>query len=154
MIVYSIGDLSRLTGVKVTTIRYYEGAGLLSPVSRSVGGQRRYDEPARLRLSFLRHARDMGFPLEAIRQLLALADRPAASCEPADEIVQEQLNEVDRRLAILGSIRDELARMLVECEGDTVGRCRILEVLGDHSLCLTDDHLAMVVDTPIPQSSK
>ena len=144
--IYTIGQLGQLTGTKVPTIRYYEGVGLLSPVGRSEGGQRRYDEPARQRLSFIRHARDMGFSLDAIRQLLALADRPAASCEPVDGIVQEQLIEVDRRITILNSIRVELARMLTECDGDTVGRCRILEVLGDHSLCVSHDHQVGVVD--------
>ncbi len=144
--IYTIGQLGNLTGTKVPTIRYYEGVGLLSPVGRSEGGQRRYDEPARQRLGFIRHARDMGFTLDAIRQLLALADRPAASCDPVDGIVQEQLDEVDRRIAILNSIRAELARMLAECNGGTVGRCRILEVLGDHSLCLSHEHQSIAGD--------
>lgn len=144
--IYTIGQLGNLTGTKVPTIRYYEEVGLLSPVGRSEGGQRRYDEPARQRLGFIRHARDMGFTLDAIRQLLALADRPAASCDPVDGIVQEQLDEVDRRIAILSSIRAELARMLAECNGETVGRCRILEVLGDHSLCLSHEHQSIAGD--------
>ena len=144
--IYTIGQLGKLTSTKVPTIRYYEEIGLLSPVGRSEGGQRRYDDPARQRLGFIRHARDMGFTLDTIRQLLALADRPAASCEPVDGIVQEQLIEVDRRIAILNSIRSELARMLTECEGDTIGRCRILEVLSNHSLCLSEDHQLGVVD--------
>ena len=139
---YTIGQLGRLTGTKVPTIRYYEGVGLLDPVGRTEGGQRRYDEPARQRLRFIRHARDLGFGLDAIRELLALADRPTDSCEPADGIVRGQLDEVDRRLAVLGALRAELARMLAECRGSTVGQCRILEVLGDHSLCLASDHHA------------
>ena len=137
---YTIGQLGRLTGTKAPTIRYYEGIGLVSPVGRSEGGQRRYDEGSRRRLGFVRHARDMGFTLDAIRQLLALADRPAASCEAVDGVVREQLVEVNRRLANLAAVRAELERMLTECEGGTVGECRILEVLGDHSLCLTPDH--------------
>ena len=145
--IYTIGQLGQLTSTKVPTIRYYEEIGLLKPVGRSDGGQRRYDEPAKQRLGFIRHARDMGFTLDAIRQLLALADRPAtSSCEPVDGIVQEQLIEVDRRIAILNSIRRELARMLTECDGGTVGRCRILEVLGDHSLCISHNHTVGVDD--------
>ena len=144
--IYTIGQLGQLTSTKVPTIRYYEEIGLLKPVGRSDGGQRRYDGPAKQRLGFIRHARDMGFTLDAIRQLLALADRPAASCEPVDGIVQEQLIEVDRRIAILNSIREELARMLTECDGGTVGRCRILEVLGDHSLCISHNHTVGVDD--------
>ena len=137
---YTIGQLGKLTNTKVPTIRYYEEIGLVAPLGRSKGGQRRYDEPAVRRLAFVRHAREMGFSLESIRELLALADRPAASCEPVDGIVREQLVEVNRRLANLGAIRDELERMLAECEGGAIAECRILEVLDDHSLCLAEDH--------------
>jgi len=150
---YTIGQLGKLTNTKVPTIRYYEGIGLVRPLGRSAGGQRRYDEPAVRRLGFVRHARELGFSLESIRELLGLADRPAASCEPIDGLVREQLGEVERRLANLAAIRDELARMLVECEGGTTGRCRILEVLGDHSLCLADDHRAVALD-PLDQEKR
>ena len=56
----SIGDLGKATGVKVPTIRYYEQIGLLAPPRRSPGNQRLYDEAARKRLAFIRHARDLG----------------------------------------------------------------------------------------------
>jgi len=57
---FSIGELSRLTNVKVPTIRYYEDAGLLHPNGRSAGNQRRYDQKGLERLSFIRHARELG----------------------------------------------------------------------------------------------
>ncbi|ASJ74110.1 MerR family transcriptional regulator [Granulosicoccus antarcticus] len=138
--VFSIGQLGKLTNTKVPTVRYYEEIGLITPLGRSEGGQRRFDQGSVRRLGFIRHARELGFTLDAIRQLLGLADRPAASCEPIDVIVREQLDEVDRRLANLQAIRDELGRMLSECDGGVASQCRILEVLGDHSLCLTEDH--------------
>jgi DNA-binding transcriptional MerR regulator len=64
---FSIGELARATGVKVPTIRYYEDIGLMLEAPRTGGGQRRYSARARDRLGFIAHARDMGFPLEAIR---------------------------------------------------------------------------------------
>ncbi len=137
---YSIGQLGKLTHTKVPTVRYYEEIGLITPVGRSEGGQRRFDQASVRRLGFVRHARELGFTLDAIRQLLGLADRPTASCEPVDGIVQQQLHEVDLRLARLQAIRQELQRMLDECSGGKAGDCRILEVLADHSLCLTEDH--------------
>ena len=137
---FSIGQLGKLTNTKVPTVRYYEQIGLVTPLFRSDGGQRRYDQSSVRRLGFVRHAREMGFTLDAIRQLLSLADRPTASCEPVDGIVREQLEDVNRRLANLQAIRDELQRMLAECEGGEASHCRILEILRDHSLCLTDDH--------------
>lgn len=95
------------------------------------------------RPGFVRHARDIGFPLDAIRQLPSLVDRPTDSCEPVDGIVQEQLGKVLRRIVNLSAIRDELERLLAGCDGDPVGQCRIHEVPSDHSLCLNDDRRAM-----------
>ena len=66
----TIGDLARRTGVKVPTIRYYEQMGLLEPAERSEGNQRRYDRQGRERLSFIKHARQLGFPVKAIRALM------------------------------------------------------------------------------------
>ena len=96
----TIGKLGEAAGVKVPTIRYYEQIGLLPEAERSAGNQRLYSRKAQERLAFIRHARDLGFTLEAIRDLLSLSDRPDQSCAAAD--------------------------------------CRVIEVLGDHSLCATD----------------
>ena len=72
-----IGRLAELTGVKIPTIRFYEQNGLVPPPCRTEGRQRRYDESAVRRLHFIRHARDLGFSVEDIRQLLALSEHPA-----------------------------------------------------------------------------
>lgn len=133
---YSIGQMSRRTGVKVTTIRYYESRGLIPPPARTTGGQRRYDEAALERLAFLRHARELGFGLEDIGELMALAEAPAADCAPAHVIARKQLAAVDRRMTILAQLRDELARL---ADADDTGRaaeCRVIQVLGDHRLCI------------------
>ncbi len=75
---FSIGDLARLSGVKVPTIRYYEQAGLLPQPLRTEGNQRRFGQPDLERLQFIRHARDLGLPMEAIRDLLELSAHPEA----------------------------------------------------------------------------
>jgi Cu(I)-responsive transcriptional regulator len=134
----SIGTLARRTGTKVQTIRYYEEIGLLPEPRRTQGGQRRYAAADLDRLAFIRHARQLGFTLETIRQLLDLADDPAKSCAEVDRIAQRQLREVERRIARLEALRAELGRMLEQCRRDTVAECRVLEVLRDHSECLTD----------------
>jgi DNA-binding transcriptional MerR regulator len=79
---YSIGQMSRQTGVKVTTIRYYESRGLIPSPARTEGGQRRYDDAALERLAFLRHARKLGFGFDDIADLMALAEEPAEDCAP------------------------------------------------------------------------
>lgn len=68
----TIGKLGEAAGVKVPTIRYYEQIGLLPEPDRSAGNQRLYGQSALDRLAFIRHARELGFPLDAIRDLLSL----------------------------------------------------------------------------------
>lgn len=134
----TIGKLSISTGVKVPTIRYYEQIGLLPEAQRSAGNQRLYDQRALDRLAFIRHARELGFSLEAIRDLLSLSDDPDQPCSAADAIARAQLLEVESRLARLQALKLELERMVVQCAGNRIADCRVIEVLGDHSLCAAD----------------
>ncbi|MCD9147351.1 MerR family transcriptional regulator [Pseudophaeobacter flagellatus] len=134
----TIGALAKRTGTKVQTIRYYETIGLMPEPARSEGGQRRYDQAELDRLAFVRHGRQLGFSLEAIRDLLDLADNPAQSCADADSIAQRQLKQVEDRIARLQALQLELKRMISDCGQDSVAQCRVLEVLRNHSECLTD----------------
>lgn len=134
----TIGKLGEAAGVKVPTIRYYEQIGLLPEPDRSAGNQRLYGQSALDRLAFIRHARELGFPLDAIRDLLSLSDRPDQSCAAADVNARAQLAEVESRLARLTALKGELERMVVQCAGGRIADCRVIEVLGDHSLCATD----------------
>ena len=134
----TIGKLSDAAGVKVPTIRYYEEIGLLPEAERSAGNQRLYGQKAQERLTFIRHARELGFPLDAIRDLLSLSDRPDQSCAAADAIARAQLAEVESRLARLTVLKAELERMVVQCAGGKIADCRVIEVLGDDALCATD----------------
>jgi DNA-binding transcriptional MerR regulator len=134
----TIGKLATATGVKVPTIRYYEQIGLLPGADRSSGNQRLYAPAAQERLAFIRHARDLGFTLEAIRDLLGLADRPDQSCAEADAIARAQLIAVEGRIARLQALRGELARMLDHGTGGRIAECRVIEVLGNHQHCSAD----------------
>jgi len=134
----AIGTLSRRTGTKVQTIRYYEEIGLMNEAGRTAGGQRRYDEKDLDRLAFIRHSRQLGFSLDSIRELLDLADNPAQSCSEADSIARRQLGQVEQRIKRLQALKKELRRMVAECDGDSVAECKVLEVLRDHSECLTE----------------
>ena len=134
----TIGGMARKTGTKVQTIRYYEQIGLMPEPGRTEGGQRRYGDDELDRLAFIRHARQLGFSLEAIRELLDLSDHPNRPCNEADAIACRQLKQVEQRLARLEVLRTELKRMVRECSGGQTADCRVLEVLLDHSECLTD----------------
>jgi DNA-binding transcriptional MerR regulator len=124
--------LARAAGTKVQTVRYYEQIGLLPAAARTEGGQRVYDARARDRLAFIRHARELGFGLGAIRDLLSLADRPDLDCAAADRIVQEHLDSVRERIARLRGLERELVRMVEQCAHGKIADCRVIEALADH----------------------
>jgi len=136
----AIGALSAETGVKIPTIRYYEQAGLMPAPLRTSGNRRVYDEAAVQRLRFIRHARELGFEVEAIRDLLALTSRPQASCHTADAIALRHLADIDKKIARLTSLRNEIARMVEECAHERVSDCRVIEVVANHEDCLHDRH--------------
>jgi DNA-binding transcriptional MerR regulator len=135
-----IGQLSDRTQVKVPTIRYYEQIGLLAAPPRTEGRQRRYALADVKRLTFIRHARELGFDVEDIRQLLALTDQPQESCHLADSIARRHLADVERRISQLGALRGELQRMVDDCHHGKICECRIVEVIGDHDLCEHEAH--------------
>lgn len=137
----TIGILSRETGVKVTTIRYYESVGLLPPPDRTPTGQRVYERAAQKRLNFIRHARDLGFTMPAIKDLIGLQETPDQTCEHVDAIASRQLSEVRHRISRLKALETELQRMIVSCAGENIAQCKVLECLDDHSQC-AEDHPA------------
>ncbi|MEO6014469.1 MAG: helix-turn-helix domain-containing protein [Devosia sp.] len=132
---YTIGELAAETGVKIPTIRYYEGVGLIDAPPRSAGNQRRYGEPARARLKFIAHARAMGFPMASLKAMLRIAGHADAPCDDIDALVRGRLTEVDDRIARLTALRTELSAMLSSHHHGTVANCRVVEVLSDHDKC-------------------
>lgn len=137
---FTIGRLARETGCKVQTIRYYEQVGLMPKPERSAGNQRLYGHRHVDRLAFIRHSRELGFHLDAIRALLSLADHPQQSCAAADRIARDQLQEVEGRISRLIALKAELERMVAQCGGGRIEDCRVIEVLADHGKCLSSDH--------------
>lgn len=125
-----IGDLARATSTKVVTIRYYEKIGLLPPPSRSVGNYRSYDNAALERLRFIRRCRDLGFSLDQIRELLELSSDVERPCAEVDEITAVHLAEVERKIADLQALAQELRRISATCNGGgTISNCRILDAI-------------------------
>jgi DNA-binding transcriptional MerR regulator len=131
----TIGDLSRKTGVKIPTIRYYEQMGLIEAAERSEGNQRRYTREEKDRLSFIRHARDLGLTLEAIRKLIDLSAHPERPCADADRIAAEQLQAVRAKIEKLKRLEAELERITTHCHGDQVKDCYVIRALANHDLC-------------------
>lgn len=134
----SIGEMARRSGVKVPTIRYYEQMNLIDAPERSAGNQRRYTRAALDRLTFIRHARDLGLSLEAIRELVRLSENPAMPHDEAHRIATSHLAAIRERIARLKRLEKELTRVEANCHANQVGDCNIMQVLADHGLCETE----------------
>jgi DNA-binding transcriptional MerR regulator len=126
-----IGEVARRTGLKVPTIRYYEQIGLLPPLPRSEGNRRCYRDSDIRRLVFVRHARALGFEVEAIRTLLVLQDQPENSCGQIDALVGEHLEVVESKIQRLVALRRELQHILACCKGGRVAECRVIESISN-----------------------
>ncbi|MBE7243481.1 MAG: Cu(I)-responsive transcriptional regulator [Actinomycetospora chiangmaiensis] len=124
-----VGEAARLTGVSAKMIRWYEARGLLPPAARSASGYRHYGEADIRTLQFVRRARDLGFDVEAIGELLALwrdRDRPSAAVKA---IAQGRIVELRRRIAALDGMVRSLERLAEDCCGDERPDCPILDDL-------------------------
>lgn len=129
-----IGDLARLTGTKVNTIRFYEDIGLLHRAIRTASGRRTYANSDVRRLAFIRHGRALGFSIDEIRSLLALANQPDGDCSEAAAIARRHLADIEVRIARLEALRAALGDVAVSCEGGRVDECRVIEAIADAEL--------------------
>lgn len=135
---FSIGQISKASKVKVPTIRYYESIGLLAKPARNQGNQRRYAETDLQQLKFIKHARQLGLDLTAIRELISLKTSESMDCESADKIAVAHLQTIRERITALQSLEQELVRISA-CENDQgVRNCNILNSIADHDLCAHD----------------
>ena len=124
-----IGELATATSTKVETVRYYEKIGLLPPPARTVSNYRSYGSEHLARLSFIRRARDLGFTLDSVRDLLDLSDQKNGSCDAVDLIATSHLESIERKIADLSALQGELSRVLRSCRKGTIAECKIIESL-------------------------
>ena len=125
----SIGELSRLTGVHIETIRYYERVKMLSTPPRTGGGRRVYSQSHRRTLGFIRRARDLGFSLDEIRALLDLAGSRRRSCAEVRDIANLHLVNVRAKLADLARLEAVLAKTVGQCAANVTPACPLLDIL-------------------------
>jgi MerR family transcriptional regulator, mercuric resistance operon regulatory protein len=126
----SIGELSKLTGVNIETIRYYEKIKMLPAPPRSESGSRIYGAEERRTLSFIRRARELGFTLDDIRALLDLSGPgKQASCAEVRALAAHHLQNIRAKIADLRKLERVLAATIALCSGDAVPDCPVLNML-------------------------
>ena len=126
----SIGELSKQTGVKVVTIRYYEQTEVLPAPARTEGNYRTYSQEHVDRLRFIRRCRDLGFSIEQIRDLLRLSSENTESCSDVCTLAERHLATVEEKLADLQRLASELRRISSSCNGKSpMAECRIIGAL-------------------------
>ena len=128
----TIGSLAEATQTRVETVRWYEKVKLLPAPERSAGNYRLYGPEHLRRLSFIRRGRDLGFTVDQIRELLAMADDRDRSCAEVDTIARAHLAQVERKLADLTRLAHELRDVIGQCGCGSVADCRIIEALSPH----------------------
>ncbi|MGN6098104.1 MAG: MerR family transcriptional regulator [Bosea sp. (in: a-proteobacteria)] len=121
-----IGELARRTGVTVETIRWYEKAGLIEPPARSASNYRDYDAASLARLSFIKRGRELGFSLDQVVELMALARDREGDCGEVDAIARGHLATIERKIADLTALRRQLGGLIAACEGGEIRECNIL----------------------------
>ncbi|MDO4641647.1 MAG: Cu(I)-responsive transcriptional regulator [Neisseria sp.] len=125
----NISEAARQTGLSAKQIRDYEKYGLLTAARRTEGGYRAYQENDLKRLKFIRHARDVGFSLQQIAELLKLNDSPKRSSRAVKTITARHIDELEKQIQTLQNMVEKLRQWHDVCKGDDCPQCTILEGL-------------------------
>jgi MerR family transcriptional regulator, mercuric resistance operon regulatory protein len=124
-----IGELSRLSGVNIETIRYYERIKMLPAPRRTASGRRVYTASELRMVAFIRRARELGFSLNEIRALLHLGAPAMASCREVKVIATRHLEDIRTKLLDLKKLERLLAKTVARCSGKKVPNCPVLNIL-------------------------
>lgn len=127
----NIGQAAQHTGLSAKMIRHYEALGLLPQAARTRSGYRHYGHQDLQRLLFIRHARDLGFSLDAVRELLSLWNNPGRSSREVRALAQSHIEQMLQRRAELDRMIGALQQLVHCCQGDERPECPILDTLGN-----------------------
>jgi MerR family transcriptional regulator, mercuric resistance operon regulatory protein len=124
-----IGELSRLCGVHIETIRYYEKIKMLPAPPRTESGRRVYGPKETRILVFIRRGRELGFTLDQIRALLTLGGPGMASCAEVREIANHHIEDISAKINDLAKLERLLRKTVAQCSGGKVPDCPVLNIL-------------------------
>ena len=128
----NIGEVAARSGLPAKTIRYYEDIGLIKP-DRDPNGYRSFSEANMHVLTFIAHARALGFSIEDCRHLVALWENQSRASADVRALAQSHLAQIEDKIAGLQSMRDTLRALVRDCAGNARPDCPILERLADQS---------------------
>lgn len=127
----NIGQAAGASGVSAKMIRHYEAIGLIPPAGRTASGYRIYSDKDVHILSFIRQARNLGFSIEQIRELLNLWQNKRRTSRKVKELAMRHIGELDERICELQAIRQALSHLAQYCQGDDRPDCPILDELAN-----------------------
>ena len=126
----TIGKIARAAGTGIETIRYYEREGLIGKPARSASGYRNYRPDVVSRLRFIRQAKELGFSLLEIKDLLSLRVTPGTTCRDIKARAERKIADIEGRIATLNRMKTALAKLASACRGKgPTSECPILEAL-------------------------
>jgi MerR family transcriptional regulator, mercuric resistance operon regulatory protein len=126
---YRRGELAKMSGVNLETVRYYEDIGLLLELQRSPAGHRLYSESDLKRLIFVKRSRELGYATDEVRNVLDLVDNQTYSCDQMRELTLEHLKDVQAKIKDLRKVAKSLKDMASQCEGAKTPVCHVIDVL-------------------------
>ncbi len=124
----TIGQVAKRVAVGIETIRFYEREGVLEKPDRSASGYRLYDEDVIARLRFVGRAKELGFTLKEIRELLGLRVDPTTTCSDVKQRAEEKVSDIENKIRTLQRMKRALVKLTKECSGNgPTSECPILE---------------------------
>lgn len=124
-----IGELSREAGVSIDTVRYYERRGLIPKAERTRSGYRRYSTDDMRRLKFIRHAKELGFTLDEIGQLLSIRSE-GSDCASIKAVAEAKARDIESRIKKMTRMKRLLLKLARQCDAkDNLAPCPILRTL-------------------------
>ncbi len=128
--VFRTSELANKAGVNKETIRFYEKKGLLFDPIRTDGGYRQYSQKDFDRLVFIKNAKELGFALSEIKELLAIADGDIYKCSDVRQIAESKLDHISNQMKHLKKLKTALTKLVTECQrAKTIKNCPIIESL-------------------------
>ena len=125
----NIGEAARASGVSSKMVRHYESLGLLGAVARTDSGYRQYSAADVHTLRFIKRARDLGFSMAEIAELVGLWHNQARASASVKQIAQDHVDELEKRIQAMQAMRRTLQNLLQHCHGDERPACPILDDL-------------------------